>query len=168
MTQPLIAILMGSDSDLNVMETTLETLDGFGIAYEVHISSAHRSPARTEKIASEAKERGIEVIIAAAGWAAHLAGVVASGTTLPVIGVPIESSPLQGLDSLLSTVQMPGGVPVATMSLGSQGAKNAAVFAAQILALKYPEINSKLVDYKKELAEGVARKDAALQSKLGK
>jgi 5-(carboxyamino)imidazole ribonucleotide mutase len=164
--QPLVAIVMGSDSDFSVMEETLRQLSDFAIPFEVKVSSAHRSPHRTAEYARTARERGIQVIIAAAGWAAHLAGVIASETTLPVIGVPIESSPLRGLDSLLATVQMPGGVPVATMALGSQGARNAAVLAAQILSLSNPSLQDTLAAYKSSLNEKVCRSDAALQEKL--
>lgn len=153
----MVSILMGSDSDLNVMQEAATTLAAFGIAYEITVASAHRTPDRVGKIIGSARDRGIHVIIAGAGWAAHLAGVIAAHTTLPVIGVPIDSSPLKGLDALLSTVQMPGGVPVASMAIGKGGAKNAAVFAAQILALKFPEIGEKLIAYKKEMAEKIEK-----------
>lgn len=166
MKKPLVAIVMGSDSDLPVMKDALQTLDSFDIPYEVTIASAHRTPQRTASFSRAAKKRGIEVIIAGAGWAAHLAGVIASETTLPVLGVPIDSSPLSGLDALLSMVQMPSGVPVATMTIGKAGAKNAAVFAAQILALKYPAIQKKLTVYKKKLAHDVTKKSDALTKKL--
>ena len=166
MQKPLVGIVMGSDSDLPLMQEALKTLDSLAIAYEVHITSAHRAPARTAQFAKTARERGIEVIIAGAGWAAHLAGVIAAETILPVIGVPIDSSSLKGLDALLSMVQMPGGIPVATMTIGKAGAKNAALFAAQILALKYPELQQKLLDYKQTMAAEVEAKDAALQQKL--
>ena len=129
-SKPLVGILMGSDSDLPVMEEAAKILKDFGIPYEMTISSAHRTPKRTSEYAQSAEGRGIKVIIAGAGSAAHLAGFIAAETTLPVIGVPIDSSPLNGLDSLLSTVQMPGGVPVASMSIGKAGAKNAGIFAA--------------------------------------
>jgi phosphoribosylaminoimidazole carboxylase PurE protein len=163
---PRVGVIMGSDSDLPLMQEALTILDSFAIAYEVHISSAHRTPARTAQFSKTARDRGIEVIIAGAGWAAHLAGVIAAETTLPVIGVPIDSSSLNGLDALLSMVQMPGGVPVAAMTIGKAGAKNAALFAAQILALKYPELQQKLLAYKQALAAEVEAKDAALQQKL--
>ena len=166
MQKPLVGIVMGSDSDLPLMQEALKTLDSLAIAYEVHIISAHRAPARTAQFAKTARERGIEVIIAGAGWAAHLAGVIAAETILPVIGVPIDSSSLKGLDALLSMVQMPGGIPVATMTIGKAGAKNAALFAAQILALKYPELQQKLLDYKQAMAAEVEAKDQALQQKL--
>jgi len=168
MQKPLVGIIMGSDSDLPLMQEALKILDAFAIAYEVHISSAHRTPARTAQFSKTARDRGIEVIIAGAGRAAHLAGVIAAETTLPVIGVPIDSSALQGLDALLSMVQMPGGIPVATMAIGKAGAKNAALFAAQILALKYPELQQKLLDYKQSMAAEVEAKDQALQEKLSK
>jgi len=155
---------MGSDSDLQFLEETQKMLEKFDIPYEITISSAHRSPHRTGEYARSASERGLEIIIAAAGGAAHLAGVIAAETTLPVIGIPIPSSPLGGVDALYSTVQMPGGVPVAAMAVGRAGAKNAAVLAAQILALKDPTLREKVVAYKEELAEGVWKKADALQA----
>ncbi|MEI6126499.1 MAG: 5-(carboxyamino)imidazole ribonucleotide mutase [Pseudomonadota bacterium] len=167
MKKPLVGIVMGSDSDMPVMEEALKTLASFAIPYEVTIASAHRSPKRTAEFSRAARGRGMEIIIAGAGWAAHLAGVIASETTLPVIGVPIDSSPLNGLDSLLSIVQMPGGVPVATMTIGKAGAKNAAIFAAQILALKYPEIHEKLVAHKITMEKDIEAKAEALNKKLG-
>jgi phosphoribosylaminoimidazole carboxylase PurE protein len=166
MEKPLVGIIMGSDSDLPLMQEALNILDSFAIVYEVHISSAHRTPARTAEYAKTAHERGIEVIIAGAGAAAHLAGVIAAETTLPVIGVPIDSSSLKGLDALLSMVQMPGGIPVATMAIGKAGAKNAAILAAQILALKHSGLQLQLADYKKTMAAEVEEKDWALQKKL--
>ncbi len=165
MAKPLVGIVMGSDSDLPIMEETAKILDEFEIPYEVTISSAHRSPKRTAEYARNAEERGIEVIIAGAGGAAHLAGVIASETILPVIGVPIDSSTLKGIDSLLSTVQMPGGVPVSTMAIGKGGAKNAGILAAQILARKYPEIGKKLKDYKRRLEKEVEEKQRVSQKK---
>ncbi len=149
--RPLVGIVMGSTSDRDVMEECVKTLKEMDIHFEITISSAHRSPDKTRDYAINASDRGIEVIIAGAGWAAHLAGILASYTRLPVIGVPIESSPLSGIDSLLSTVQMPPGVPVATMAIGRGGARNAAVFAAQILALKYDHISKRLETYKEGL-----------------
>jgi 5-(carboxyamino)imidazole ribonucleotide mutase len=166
MQTPLVGVIMGSDSDLPLMQEALKILDSFAIAYEVHISSAHRTPARTAQFSKTARDRGLEVIIAGAGWAAHLAGVIAAETTLPVIGVPIDSSSLNGLDALLSMVQMPGGIPVAAMTIGKAGAKNAALFAVQILALKYPELQPKLLAYKQAMAAEVDAKDEALQLKL--
>ena len=142
---------MGSISDKDVMDECIKTLKEMEISFEITVSSAHRSPDKTRDYAINAPDRGIEVIIAGAGWAAHLAGILASYTRLPVIGVPIDSSPLSGMDSLLSTVQMPPGVPVATMAIGRGGARNAAVFAAQILALKYDDIAVRLETFKKGL-----------------
>ncbi|MFQ5906708.1 MAG: 5-(carboxyamino)imidazole ribonucleotide mutase [bacterium] len=135
MSKPLVGIVMGSKSDAEVMHECEKVLDGFSVSYETTITSAHRNPARTRRYASGARKRGIKVVIAGAGYAAHLPGFIAAHTDLPVIGVPIPSSPLQGMDSLLSMVQMPGGVPVATMGLGRSGAKNAAIFALQVLSL---------------------------------
>jgi len=149
--KPLVGIIMGSISDRDIMDGCVKTLKEMYINFEIAVSSAHRSPDKTRDYAINASDRGIEVIIAGAGWAAHLAGVIASYTTLPVIGVPIDSSPLRGIDSLLSTAQMPPGVPVATMAIGIGGAQNAAVFAAQILALKYPDIAKRLDQYKEGL-----------------
>ncbi len=149
--RPLVGIVMGSVSDRDVMDECTKTLKEMEISFEITVSSAHRSPDKTRDYAINAPDRGIEVIIAGAGWAAHLAGVLASYTRLPVIGVPIDSSPLSGMDSLLSTVQMPPGVPVATMAIGRGGARNAAVFAAQILALKYDDVAKRLETYKEEL-----------------
>ncbi len=162
----LVGVVMGSDSDLPIMDEALKALDSFGIPYEVTISSAHRSPQRTSRYAKTAVERGIEVIIVGAGGAAHLAGVIAAETPLPVIGIPIDSSPLKGLDSLLSTVQMPGGIPVATMSIGRSGARNAAILAAQILSLKYPDIRQKIVSFKKGLEQQVDSKAKELEKKF--
>lgn len=153
-----VLILMGSDSDLPVMDEAAKMLEQFGIGYELTIASAHRSPARASALSSEARGRGVEVVIAGAGAAAHLAGVLAAETTLPVIGVPIDSSPLNGMDALLATVQMPGGIPVASMAIGKAGAKNAGIFAAEILSIKYPEIAEKLADYREEMAKGVKEK----------
>ena len=155
-SRPLVGIVMGSDSDLPVMKEAAETLKGFKIPWEMTVASAHRSPDRASLYAASAKERGLKVLIAGAGWAAHLAGVLAAGTTLPVVGVPLASSPLSGLDSLLSTVQMPPGVPVATMALG--GARNAAIFAAQILALSDPELAEILARHKEIMVLAVEEK----------
>jgi len=151
MKRPKVAVLVGSESDLAVMQPAFDTLDYFNIPFIVTISSAHRTPQRTSHIARTASQKGIAVIIAGAGWAAHLAGVIAAQTIVPVIAVPIDSSPLHGLDSLLSAVQMPAGVPVATVSIGSAGAANAAIYAAQILALNSTEIQSKLISYRKNM-----------------
>lgn len=164
--KPLVGILMGSDSDLPIMQETANVLKEFGIPYEMEVSSAHRSPKRTLRYAQTAHERGIKVIVVGAGAAAHLGGVVASETTLPVIGVPIDSSPLKGLDSLLATVQMPPGVPVATMAVGKAGATNAGVFAAQILATSNDQIARKLEAYKEKLERGVEEKNRRLGQQL--
>ena len=142
-----VAVIMGSKSDLVIMNECMKVLDELKIPYETKILSAHRSPEDTMEYARSASEKGIEVIIAGAGWAAHLSGFIASQTLLPVIGVPIDSSPLSGVDALLSTLQMPPPVPVATVAIGKGGAKNAAILAARILSLKYPEIVSRLKDY---------------------
>lgn len=146
-----VAIVMGSPSDKDVMESCMTTLTELGIPWEIKVTSAHRTPDQTQEYARKASERGIEVIIAGAGWAAHLAGVIASYTLLPVIGVPINSSTLNGLDSLLSIVQMPPGVPVATVAIGKGGAKNAAILAAQMLSLKYPDIAANLKNYREKM-----------------
>jgi len=164
MGKPLVAIVMGSDSDLEIMRESGKALDEFGVAYEMDITSAHRSPARTAEFARNAAARGIKAIIAGAGGAAHLAGVIAAETTLPVIGVPIPSSSLQGLDSLLATVQMPAGIPVATVAIGKAGATNAGILAAQMLALSDPEIAKKMTAYKEKLARGVEEKSKKLKS----
>ena len=162
--KPRVLVMMGSDSDLSVVEETGKILKELGISYEMTIASAHRTPELVQKLASEAEGRGIEVIIAAAGGAAHLAGVVASHTILPVIGVPLNSSPLQGLDSLLSTVQMPPGIPVATMAVGKAGAKNAAIFAAQIMGRKDKGIVKKLVAYRKRTAIEIKKKADSIKT----
>ena len=153
-----VGILMGSDTDLPVMKEAAATLKKFGVPFEIDIMSAHRSPARTSEYARTAVERGLKAIIVGAGGAAHLAGVVAAETTLPVIGVPLSATSLQGLDSLLATVQMPGGVPVACTAIGRAGAVNAAVLAVQIIATSDSAMARKLVEYKKELARGVMEK----------
>lgn len=157
MSKPLVGIVMGSDSDLEAMKEVGKTLENFGVAYEMTIASAHRSPRRAESYAKNAEKKGLKVIIAGAGGAAHLAGVLAARLTLPVIAVPLNS-PLKGLDSFYSTLQMPGGVPVATMGIGKSGARNAAVLAAEILAIKYPALQRKLKEYKRQLALKVSRR----------
>ncbi len=159
---PQVSIVMGSDSDLETMKEASKVLNEFGIENEILVSSAHRSPNKTHQWALEAEKRGVEVIIAGAGMAAHLAGVLASLTTLPVIGVPLDGSPLKGLDALLSTVQMPGGIPVACVAIGKAGAKNAGYLATQILALKNPALKQKLVDYRKKLEEEIEKKNQKL------
>jgi 5-(carboxyamino)imidazole ribonucleotide mutase len=157
---------MGSDSDFPVMSEAGKTLDKFGIPYEIEVVSAHRTPARAHEYATTAVSRGLKILIAAAGAAAHLAGVMAANTTLPVIGVPMGTSSLNGLDALLATVQMPGGIPVATMAIDKAGAVNAAIFAAEILALADPEIARKLVEHKEELVRSVEEKNERLKQKL--
>ena len=154
----LVGVLMGSASDAEVMKGCADLLDELELPYEVKVLSAHRTPDLTREYALSAADRGIEVIIAGAGWAAHLAGAIAAHTTLPVIGVPIDSSPFKGLDALLSTVQMPSGIPVATVAVGSGGAKNAALLAAQILALKYPQVANRVADYRKRLTEQASKR----------
>lgn len=166
---PLVGVMMGSDSDLPVMEEVLSILETYEVEYEVRILSAHRSPEETSRYAATAAERGLKVLIAGAGWAAHLAGVVAAHTILPVIGVPIDSSPLQGMDALLATVQMPPGIPVATMAIGKGGARNAAIHAVQILALQQPGLAEKLKANKRKMAEEVVvGKNQRLQEHLSK
>jgi phosphoribosylaminoimidazole carboxylase PurE protein len=164
--KPPVGVVMGSDSDFPILEEALHVLDSFAVAYEVTVSSAHRSPARTSAYAKTAVSRGIEVIIVGAGSAAHLAGVIAAETPLPVIGIPIDSSPLKGIDALLSTVQMPAGVPVATMAIGKAGARNAAVLAVRILALKDAGLRKKLNAFRNGLALQVEQKSLELQKKL--
>jgi 5-(carboxyamino)imidazole ribonucleotide mutase len=166
--KPLVSIVMGSDSDLEIMNDCAKSLDGFGIPYEIDVTSAHRAPRKTAKFANEAAGRGIKVIIAAAGGAAHLAGVIAAESTLPVIGVPIPSTSLQGMDSLLATVQMPAGIPVATVAIGKAGATNAAILAAQILALSDVEMAKKMTMHKEKLAAGVEEKSRKLKESRGK
>lgn len=153
--KPQVCIVMGSKSDLPTMEKATEMLKEFDVPYEVRVLSAHRTPNETLKLSEEAKDRGIKVFIAGAGGAAHLAGVIASSTTLPVIGVPIQTSALGGMDSLLSIVQMPGGIPVATTAIGNAGAKNAAILAVQMMALADDTLAEKLVAFKKKQAENV-------------
>lgn len=153
--QPRVAVLMGSRSDWEVMRAAAETLERLKIPHEARVLSAHRTPDRLEAFVAEAESRGFQVIIAGAGGAAHLAGVTAARTLLPVLGVPIDSSPLQGLDALLATVQMPGGIPVGTLAVGSGGAKNAALLAAAILALADPGLRERLVGFRREQAAAV-------------
>ena len=151
---PIVGVVMGSRSDEPLMKPTLDMLEELGIPYEVRVISAHRTPEKTREYGLKAQERGLEVIIAGAGAAAHLPGVLASWTTLPVIGVPLPTSDLKGVDSLLSIIQMPGGVPVACVAIGSAGAKNAALFAAQILGLKHDGIRESYAAYRRKLAQG--------------
>lgn len=160
---PQVGIVMGSDSDLSVMEETAAILKKFDIDFEMTVASAHRSPQRAAEFAATARDRGIKVIIAGAGHAAHLAGAMAAHTPLPVIGVPIDSSAFQGLDALLSTVQMPPGIPVATVAVGKPGAKNAGILAAQILALNDPDLAQQLDAYKKDMEKKVEQKAQKLE-----
>lgn len=167
MSKPQVSIVMGSDSDLDIMREAGKVLEDFGIGYEIDVTSAHRSPDRTAEYARKAAARGIRVIIAGAGGAAHLAGVIAAHTTLPVIGVPIPSTSLNGMDSLLATVQMPAGIPVATVAIGKPGATNAGILAAQILGLASDTVARKLDDHKEKLANGVEEKSKKLKLTLG-
>ena len=157
-----VAVIMGSDSDLPVVKGALDELDKFGIPYEVHVMSAHRTPALAAEFAGNAKKNGFGVILSAAGKAAHMGGVLAAHTTLPVIGIPVKSSTLDGLDALLATVQMPKGIPVATVAI--DGAANAAILAAQMLALSDPEIDAKLEQMKADMEQGVKAKDAKISA----
>lgn len=162
----IVSVVMGSDSDLPVMTEAIKILQEFDIPYELFLTSAHRTPERTAKFAECAAGRGVRVIIVGAGAAAHLAGVIASQTQLPVLGVPIDATSLQGLDALLSTVQMPGGIPVATMAIGKAGAKNAALYAIRILALQDKKISAQLAAYIKKMAEDVEKKQEKLEELL--
>ena len=161
--KPVIGIIMGSDSDLPVMQEAVKVLKQFEVPYEIGVYSAHRSPHRTSEYVRTARERGLKLIIAGAGASAHLAGVTAAETTIPVIGVPIDSSPLSGFDALLSTVQMPPGVPVATMGVGKSGATNAAIFAVEVLALADDRLAAKFAEYKAGLEQAVAEKSKKVQ-----
>ena len=163
---PFVAVLMGSDSDFPVIKSTLEVLDAFGVRYEVRVSSAHRTPAATRDYVLDAQDRGCAVFVAAAGMAAHLAGAVAALTVRPVIGVPVDAGPLRGEDALLSTVQMPGGIPVATVAIGKAGARNAGYLAAQILAVADDALASELSSERERVAADILRKNEALQEKL--
>jgi phosphoribosylaminoimidazole carboxylase PurE protein len=166
MSKALVSIVMGSDSDLEIMREAGKALEEFGIAYEIDVTSAHRSPDRTAEYARGAAKRGVRVIIAGAGGAAHLAGVTAAETIIPVIGVPIPATSLQGMDSLLATVQMPAGIPVATVAIGKPGATNAGILAAQMLALADSSISKKLDAHKEKLARGVDEKSKKLKASL--
>ncbi len=168
MSKTFVAILMGSDSDLPTMQTTIEVLKGFEIPFEVKVTSAHRTPEATHAYVMDAERRGCGVFIARAGLAAHLAGAVAGLVVKPVIGVPIDAGPLQGFDALLSTVQMPGGIPVASVAIGKAGAKNAGYLAAQILAVSSLELHGRLVRERQANAEVIKATDASLQEKLKK
>jgi 5-(carboxyamino)imidazole ribonucleotide mutase len=165
-TQPRVGILMGSDNDWPKIEGAKQALDEFGVGCEVHVMSAHRTPAVVCEYASSAAGRGLKVIIAAAGGSAHLAGVVAAHTTLPVVGIPVPTAELGGLDSLLSTVQMPGDVPVVSVAVGMGGPRNAGLFAVQILATADAALAQKFADFKHKLVDKIAAKDAELQKKL--
>lgn len=164
--KPVVGIVLGSDSDLPLAQETTKALDELGVPSEITIASAHRTPDRAAEYASTASDRGIRVIIAVAGLAAHLPGVIASKTLLPVIGVPVDGGPLNGVDALYSIVQMPGGIPVASMAIGRAGARNAGIFAAEILALTDPEIAQRLADYRRRMAESVQSKADKL-AKIG-
>ncbi len=168
MNQPFVAVLMGSDSDLPVLQSTLEVLRSLEIPFEVKITSAHRTPEVTHSYVTDADARGCSVFIAAAGLAAHLAGAVSAATLKPVIGIPLDSGPLQGMDALLSTVQMPGGIPVATVAVGKAGAKNAAYLAAQILALSDPDLARRIRAEREKTAAGVIATDQKLQAELAR
>lgn len=162
MSSPFVAVLMGSDSDLPIMKAGCDVLKQLGIAYEVRVTSAHRTPEDTREYVRDAEQRGCAVFIAGAGMAAHLAGAVAAQTVRPVIGVPIDAGPLQGLDALLSTVQMPGGIPVASVAIGKAGAKNAGYLAAQIIGLQDDTIRKKLEEDRQQNAENVRAKNKDL------
>lgn len=164
--KPLVGIIMGSDTDYPVMSEAAKMLDKFGVPYEIEVVSAHRSPVRTHEYATTARDRGLKAIIVAAGGAAHLAGVVAALTTLPVIAVPMATTVLSGVDSLLSTVQMPAGVPVAAMAIDKPGASNAAIYAAEILATSDAALAERLARYKEELARSVAEKSARVKQQV--
>jgi 5-(carboxyamino)imidazole ribonucleotide mutase len=168
MNQPFVAVLMGSDSDLPVLQSTIDVLRSLDIPFEAKITSAHRTPAVTHSYVTDADARGCSVFIAAAGLAAHLAGAVSAATLKPVIGIPLDCGPLQGMDALLSTVQMPGGIPVATVAVGKAGAKNAAYLAAQILALSDPDLAKRIRIEREKNAEGVIAKDQKLQAELAR
>jgi 5-(carboxyamino)imidazole ribonucleotide mutase len=166
MNKPKVLIVMGSDSDIPVMDEAAAILKKFAIPFEMRISSAHRCPDRTAALAAGAESRGIKVIIAGAGMAAHLAGVMAAGTILPVIGVPIGGGALGGVDALYSTAQMPGGIPVATVAVGKAGAKNAGILAVQMLALSDADLSSRLKEFKEDMAREVEEKDRVLQENM--
>ncbi len=166
MSQYKVAILMGSDSDLEIMQETAQVLDDFEVLYEVQVLSAHRTPELVSEYVKAAPKKGIQVFICGAGGAAHLAGVVASHTVLPVIGVPVDATPLNGLDALLSTVQMPAGIPVATLAVGKPGARNAGILAVQILALADERLHRKMGAFKQRLVSSVCDKNEKLQEKL--
>lgn len=163
---PIVGLLMGSKSDLPVLKSTISKLRELGISFETKVISAHRTPDRAVEYSTSAKSRGIKVIIAAAGGAAHLAGFIAGHTILPVIGIPIDATPLSGMDSLLATVQMPGGIPVATVAIGKAGAVNAAILSAQIIAIGDEELSKKLVAMKKTMAEKVIKTSEEVENEI--
>lgn len=165
--KPFVAILMGSDSDLAVMQATVDVLDTLGVAWEMRVRSAHRTPQQTREFIADAEKRGCAVFVAAAGMAAHLAGAVAAQTVRPVIGVPVDAGPLKGVDALLSTVQMPSGIPVATVAIGKAGAANAGYLAAQVLSLSDPELAARMREERAANARSVLAKDEALQARAG-
>lgn len=164
-TKSRVLIIMGSDSDLPIMDEAAKVLKGFGIPYTITVASAHRSPERTLNIVRDADKKGIEVIIAGAGMSAHLPGVIASHTVIPVIGVPLDASPFGGIDALLSMIQMPPGIPVATVAVGKAGAKNAGLLASQILARNNPALVKKLLDHRKDMAKEVEEKAAKVEQR---
>ncbi len=168
MSKPFVAVLMGSDSDLPVMQSCLDTLSKLGVPFEVKITSAHRTPHRTHEYVKKAEEQGCAAFVCAAGLAAHLAGTVAGLTVKPIIGVPMDAGPLQGMDALLSTVQMPGGIPVATVAIGKAGAKNAAYLAAQMLAISDAELAKRLVQERADNAKDIEAKDQSVQQQFQK
>lgn len=165
MKKPLVGIVIGSESDLPTLKSGYKILEELGIPYQLTISSAHRTPKRTRDYIRQAEKKGIEVIIACAGGAAHLPGVIAAETTLPVVGVPMETKYLKGKDSLYSIVQMPSGIPVGTMAIGESGAKNAAIYAAEILSLKYPKIRKNLLKYRQALTAEVIKKAKKIEKR---
>ena len=162
-SKPMVGVVVGSESDLETMERCFEHLEKFGIPHEVRVISAHRTPEAAHEYAATADQRGLKVIIAAAGMSAALGGVLAANTTLPIVGVPIDSGPLKGVDAALSTMQMPAGIPVACMSIGKHGAANAAIFAAEILALSDTDLAGRLVEFKREQADKVRRSDEKIR-----
>jgi len=166
MSNPFVCIVMGSDSDLPVMKSTFDVLDELGVSWEAHVTSAHRTPERTHDIIKNAEERGCAVFVSAAGLAAHLGGVVASLTVRPVIGVPMDGGPLNGHDALLSTVQMPGGIPVACVAIGKAGAKNAGFLAAQIIGVADPDVAQKVKDQREQSVREIVKKDQVLQQEI--
>lgn len=168
MSEPFVALLMGSDSDLPVVQSAIDVLNALEIPFEAKVSSAHRTPQQTHDYVIDADQRGCAVFIAAAGMAAHLAGAVAANTVKPVIGIPVDAGPLNGFDALLSTVQMPGGIPVATVAVGKAGAKNAGYLAAQIMSGANPALVTKLKEDRQANLEAIQKKDQALQAKIGK